>query len=353
MNSTDRAILTEFRIKRNLYISLEKIVTEKLASIINDNHFFVMDISHRTKEVESLEGKLSKKSGKYKSIYDITDLVGFRVICYFSDTIDLIAQELDKNFIIDFNNSVDKRKTLKANEFGYLSLHYICSLRDQDCPDDNLKNIKFELQLRSVLQHAWAEIEHDLGYKSSYEIPRSIRRDFSRIASLLELADKQFIELKNNVSAYENMVNNKIISNNANDISIDRVSLNAYICLNSDFIAFTNRLQTDFSVSIENINAENYIEQLQFFGVENIKDLCQLFSVNKELIYTLIKEKIETYELDIISSSMILRYMCRAELINNAYSRTQIERFLAITTSDKNKLETQTNKILEKIQRLQ
>lgn len=346
MNSADRAILTDFKIKRNTYLELEDIVYNKISRIIKDNNIFVMEVSHRTKEVNSLEGKLHRKSGKYKSIYDITDLVGIRIICYFSDTIDTISKEIEKSFIVDLDNSVDKRKTLGISEFGYISVHYICSLFEEDCPDDNFKDIKFEFQLRSVLQHAWAEIEHDLGYKTSYGIPQAIRRDFSRVAGLLEIADREFLELRNNVHAYEDMVNTKITTNNGDDISLDRISLNSYIHLNTDFNKFVERLKTELSVTIEFINPDSYLEQFAFFGVETIGDLCKMFEDNKELLFKIIHNQIASYELDIMTSNMILRYLCRAELINKGYSKPLIERFLGITTADQAKIARRTEQIL-------
>src|SRR6185503_1723451 len=61
----------------------------------------------------------------------------------------------------------------------------------------------FEVQIRSILQHAWAEIEHDIGYKSPRALSYPTRRSFARLASLLELADIEFTRLRAEVRADE------------------------------------------------------------------------------------------------------------------------------------------------------
>jgi hypothetical protein len=73
-----------------------------------------------------------------------------------------------------------------------------------------LCGIKFEIQMRSSLQHTWAEIEHDLGYKSMYEVPREVRREFSRIAGLLELADESFVRIRSKIADYNKQTTENI-----------------------------------------------------------------------------------------------------------------------------------------------
>ena len=73
---------------------------------------------------------------------------------------------LQDQFYIDEKNSVDKRKALGDREFGYLSLHRIAMVSPQRgklIEYLRFKDEPFEIQIRSILQHAWAEIEHDLG----------------------------------------------------------------------------------------------------------------------------------------------------------------------------------------------
>jgi ppGpp synthetase/RelA/SpoT-type nucleotidyltranferase len=143
--------------------------------------------------------KKMQRPDKKRDINDITDMLGVRIITYFPDEIDAVAKLIEREFTVDPENSIDKRSILDPDRFGYLSLHYVLQVNQErsNLPEyRNYKDIRFELQIRSILQHAWAEIEHDLGYKSEATVPSSIRRRFSRLAGLLELADDEFLRIR-------------------------------------------------------------------------------------------------------------------------------------------------------------
>lgn len=159
----------------------------------------VQFVSSRVKSPESLRHKLARPDKTYRRLWDVTDLVGLRVATYFEDAIDDVARIVEARHAVDFTHSVDKLRPTEHGKFGYRSLHYVCALPAADAIDGAFR---FEIQVRTVLQHAWAEVEHDLGYKAT-AVPEQIRRRFSRIASLLEIADQEFVSIRRELRRYE------------------------------------------------------------------------------------------------------------------------------------------------------
>lgn len=169
-----------------------------LAELLQKNGLTVQSVTARVKAKESLRQKLARPDRTYHQLYDVTDLVGLRVVAYFEDDVDLVARLIEGHFLVDFTRSTDKQRFRDAQRFGYRSLHYVCALAD-GAPDPDFR---FEIQVRTALQHAWAEIEHDLGYKAE-SVPPALRRRFSRVASLLEIADQEFIALRRELGRYQ------------------------------------------------------------------------------------------------------------------------------------------------------
>ena len=181
MNLKCRMILEDYRKQRNDFITLGDTVHTMLSDIVKELGLTVLAVEHRVKEEKSLAGKLERKGDGYNTLEDITDILGCRVVCFLSDEIDKIGQKVEERFVVDWENSSDKRALIKEDAFGYLSLHYICSLPFGDKWPDEICGKKFEVQIRTILQHAWSAIHHDIGYKSDFGVPREIRRQFARL----------------------------------------------------------------------------------------------------------------------------------------------------------------------------
>lgn len=354
MNLINRLILEDYRKQKDDFIQLGDTVHSILDELCRDSGIKPLVIEHRVKKEKSLAGKLERSGGWYSTFEDLTDILGARVICFFSDDIDKIGKSVEERLVIDWDNSSDKRALIKADSFGYLSLHYICSLPFNAGYPDNICGKKFEIQIRTVLQHAWAAINHDLGYKSEFGVPRDVTREFSRIAGLLEIADDEFVRTRDHMREYTENIRQKIIENKADDVHIDSISLNEYVKRNTKMQTFLHEISMIANAEISEIDAENYIVQLKFLGKETLGDLQQMMDENRSLALLLAKNSLANAELDILSSTVGLRFLCRAELLNKNYPSQKITEFLKLSLGTEDKASRQAKHLLgmyEKINR--
>ena len=215
------AILQEYSDNLPRYREIEQEVKEKIKNTLADAGLIVAAIESRIKSYDSLSGKLELKGQKYKSLQDITDILGLRVITFYLDDVDKVASAIERLFTVDWENSVDKRKIHEIDSFGYLSLHYICSVPGFP--------YRFEIQMRTLLQHAWANMDHDTGYKSGVEIPKRYMRNMSRLAGMLELIDDEFSKIRIELTDYRRRVQALVQSGNLDEVPIDGDTFRSYL----------------------------------------------------------------------------------------------------------------------------
>ncbi|MNV51075.1 GTP pyrophosphokinase YjbM [compost metagenome] len=209
---------------------------------------------------------------------DITDLAGVRVTTYFADHVDLVAETLRSEFIIDESSSIDKRLYADPDRFGYQSLHYVVRLSKSraDLPENfKYADLKCEVQVRSILQHAWAEIEHDLGYKSTVGVPPDLRRRFARIAGLFELADDEFKSIREALNGYERSLPEKIQDENAS-VDLDLPSVRVLFSMPSPVVGLDSAVVgavggTLIPYSTRALDA--VIKSLHLLGIRTVEDL--------------------------------------------------------------------------------
>ncbi|AKK03488.1 GTP pyrophosphokinase [Corynebacterium epidermidicanis] len=153
----------------------------------------------RVKTWRSLRAKALKRDETGAFVYadpwhDIKDILGVRITTFYSADIPVVLDLLSKSFAV--KKSVDKAaETRISGGFGYGSHHLILQVRPND---DDLKDyvgLVFEVQVRTVLQHAWAEFEHDIRYKGADQQDPRVDRAFTLAAGLIELADQQFDQI--------------------------------------------------------------------------------------------------------------------------------------------------------------
>lgn len=303
-----------------------------------ENNIEVHDVQVRIKEKDSLKKKIEKKQEKYKELNDITDVVGIRIITYFNDGLDKMAKVIEKEFKIDEQNSVDKR-VMDPDRFGYSSLHYVVEFNDEKLrflEYKQFKGIKFEIQIRSILQHAWAEIEHDIGYKSKKEIPREIRRDFSRIAGLLEIADNEFLRIKKFLKSYEQEVEKKI-GNKSLEIPIDKITLIEYMEKSSIIQLINQEMRTKTGskeIIVAGTEVEANLDSLEFFGIHTIAQLDELLKEKKEKIINFYlrwnKDKVKRELLISLPRDISLFYLYYLLVFEN-YSVKKLKNYVSLS----------------------
>jgi len=198
MSARNEAAISEFDAKRSQYLDFSNRITSLITMLIHDEGIHVDSIQNRTKTVESLRKKLCTKS--YAQLEDVPDLVGLRVIAYDREGADRVVELIRNGFDVDDDESGDAAETLDPTEFGYSSVHLIIRLSQErrQLPEwSQVKALHAEVQVRTVLQHAWASISHALQYKREDEVPRALRRRLARLSALLELGDQEFAALIN------------------------------------------------------------------------------------------------------------------------------------------------------------
>jgi putative GTP pyrophosphokinase len=200
-------------------LAVERTLRDRLRAAGVEVHF----VSSRVKTEASLRRKIARPDKTYRALWDVTDLVGVRVSTYFEDTIEDVARLVEDLFTVDFRHSTDKLRFRDHGRFGYRSMHYVCSFPSAPHPD-----ARFEIQIRTALQHAWAEVEHDLGYKAEDAVPEMIRRRFSRVASLLEIADQEFVSIRRDLRSYREAAREQVASHmGTKSLPLDALSLEA------------------------------------------------------------------------------------------------------------------------------
>ena len=292
MKENSNIILTQFDESKYLYQGLADSTSTLLNSLILEK-LKPHQIQFRVKDRDSLTKKLIRKNNKYSSIKEITDIIGFRVVTYFEDDIDLIERIIKSEFEIDNENSIDKRD-VEVDKFGYRSVHYVVSLnkdRLKLTEYKKYKGLKFEIQIRSILQHSWAEIEHDIGYKGESEIPNTAKRTFYRVAALLEQADIEFTKLRAEIKDYENIIDEELTKDNSK-IQINKSSLIGFIKSSSELEILEREMENEF-----NCECSNEIDNELIGSQQLIKDLAEL-NINyiNELENSLIKNRDKVIE---------------------------------------------------------
>ena len=304
----DEELLQQYR---QLLPTLEKLSDDAydlLSHTLRDQGIYVTAIERRIKTEKSLARKLALKGTKYKSIDDITDLVGLRVITVYTDEVDKVAVIVKNIFYIDWQESVDKRKLHDLDSFGHNSLHYICRLKTG--------GLRFELQMRTALQHVWSTIMHDTGYKGDVKIPREYVRQFNRLAGMMELMDDEFSRLRFVLTDYRRHTLALVKSGHLDDVPLSTDSLLSFLDL-KPFDRLNRRIASVNQAEIIPVSVMPYLPVLESFGRETLGDMQHFIEENSDDAYQLALAQLAITDLDILSSNTALQYLCMVYVLKH------------------------------------
>jgi putative GTP pyrophosphokinase len=145
----------------------------------------------KIKSFQSFHAKVLSKNLKEKFFETIEDIAGVRVICLYRSDLERLGKTIQGNFRIV---SVDTTRTRTTAPFGYASDDYIVKLpmRFKGTRYDEIKELKCEIQVRTILMDAWASVSHHLAYKQVTDVPTEALADFNALAGLFYVADTHF-----------------------------------------------------------------------------------------------------------------------------------------------------------------
>jgi len=149
------------------------------------------------KFVRKYRDGLEKENFPYEIKSYITDLIGVRIIIPYESEIETVATLLAKEF--DILGVTDKRKTLESmeNNFGYKGLHLDLKFsagRTAMREYRQYADLQFEVQIRTIIQDAWSVLDHNIKYKKA--IPVYLQRRINSLAALFEIADREFLRIR-------------------------------------------------------------------------------------------------------------------------------------------------------------
>jgi ppGpp synthetase/RelA/SpoT-type nucleotidyltranferase len=183
-------------------------------------------VSFRPKTLGSFCEKVIRKAYK-KPLEENTDFAGVRIVYLYASDRTKIESLIAREFAII--ETIDKADKTDPERFGYGALHYLVKLKKKSSGIryDDLKDLVCEIQVRTILQDAWAIVAHHLNYKQESDVPLELRRKLNALSGLFETADSQFDLLKDDRIAYKKKVRELIKTDKIdvleNDINLDNL----------------------------------------------------------------------------------------------------------------------------------
>ncbi len=252
----------------------------------------------RPKSVASFSEKLQRPGKQFDNpLEEMPDLAGVRIILYYLDDISRVGDLIKREFHIIEEVTEHQPDHYSADQFGYLSLHYVIRLSPKraELPEwKTFATLHAEIQVRTVLQHSWAAVSHALQYKREGDVPFRLRRKLFRLASLFELADEEFIAIRDT----QEQITTSIKATSKEDlllVRLDAPSVRQFLETSSRMSQVLKTMRK-IGFTFDNEDNENddfgkfynvgeIVEECERLGIENIEDLDRSLEYDWETFF--------------------------------------------------------------------
>jgi ppGpp synthetase/RelA/SpoT-type nucleotidyltranferase len=276
---------TEYNSNVSLYKALENEALFIINDILNESKIKIHLVISRIKDFESFYDKVERKQIK-KPFAEIMDIVGLRVVCLFLSDIEQIGNLIKSSFkVLDEDNKINGFDSIAS--FGYMSLHFIVKMRKEYTGPryDKVRDIPFEIQVRTISMDAWANVSHYLSYKTETDVPKNLKRDFYALSGLFYVADTHF-ELFSKESKKSQQNIQKRVATSLEDTS--KSIINEEINMDSLKAYFSRRFH-DRNYN-DDKDLSELIMELYSIGIYNISQLEEMYNLTWNIFLLYEKE---------------------------------------------------------------
>jgi putative GTP pyrophosphokinase len=271
---------------RELTTFVEKVIKKFLTNEgLEGIEYALVDSRLKTRSsfLQKMYNEDKQGNRKYSHPTQLTDIAAARIVGYLVSDLDGLHSIVERYFDIDDQRTSRPSGRLKEDQVGFRSTNYVAKLREESFGNDpqyqKFKDKYFEIQVMTILNFTWAQIQHDRIYKTTTEFPKgsNIRRKFAVLSGLLEVADDYFDALSKEAKQYEKTLIEKIEKGELEDLLISPHSLRLYLKDFHDIPGITPY----FAVS------DNVLDELSAMGISKISQLENI--VPKDFVQRCIK----------------------------------------------------------------
>lgn len=275
-------IVRSWEIDEPKYKVLGKSVVQYIRLKITDFEI-LPEIQYRTKELISIIKKIKKKQEEKEYSYnDLKDKLGIRIICDFQEDLNKVDSFLNDNFnVIGIER---KKDDLNFNTLDYVSNHYDLKIKTSVAEFKELETYSdfiFEIQVRTLNQHAWSNTAHKLSYKQDQNLNNKLKRRIYRLLSLYEIADDEFSgvykELHQNEEKNAFVILNKIEG-----------KFFKYAKIDYDRVLAINNIEKTLTFFEDSAEITSIVNDIVPFIEENASKIQQLYIENNKRFHSVL-----------------------------------------------------------------